>query len=87
MNLTKETLETIYLRGENLEKTNEVETILHRCLRSAINGFDFDSFRYDEKNQAEVEKFHLIKEKLEALGYDVYVDGDEGNMYLYVSWF
>lgn len=86
MKITKELLKTIYSRGENLEKNTETDRILNVCLRSAINGFDFDDFKYDEKNEEEVNKMNLIAEELRRLNFNVHFDGDEGNMYMFVSW-
>lgn len=86
MKLTRELLKTIYLRGENLEKETRVDKILNSCLRSAINGFDFTSFRYNEKEEEEVKEMNYIAEKLKKLGLEVHFDGDEGHMYMFVSW-
>ena len=86
MEITKKVLQTIYRRGENLNPTSKVEKILNDCLRAAINGFDFESYRYDEKQSEEVEEMVSIKNELEKFGLKPYFDGDEGNMYLFVSW-
>ncbi|GAB6463719.1 hypothetical protein bcgnr5390_12770 [Bacillus luti] len=86
MNLTRELLKTICLRGENLEKETRLDNILNSCLRSSINGFDFTSFRYNEKDEEEVKEMNFISEKLKKLGFEVYFDGDEGHMHMYVSW-
>lgn len=87
MKITKELLQTITQRGENLKKSTEVDHLLHTCLRSAINGFDSESFKYDEKNPNEVEKMEKLKEQLDEIGIRAYFDGDEGNMYLFVVWY
>jgi hypothetical protein len=86
MNITKEMLEAVCLRGENLEKKSRVDTILNTCLRSAINGFDFTSFNYDENNEEETKSMNEIAEELKALNFSVHFDGDESNMHMFVSW-
>lgn len=86
MKLTKEILKTIYLRGENLEQQSQVDDILNSCLRSAINGHDFNSYKYDEKNEEEVGKMNGIADELNKLGFEVHFDGDDGHMYMHVSW-
>lgn len=88
MKITKELLETICLRGENLNKKTKIEKILNSCLRSSINGFDFDSFSYDEKNEQEAKKMNLIAVELkEKHNLHVYFDGDEGRMQMFVCWY
>ena len=87
MKITKEMLETICSRGENLERNSRVDEILKSCLRSAINGFDFESFGYNEDNQKEVDNMnHIAIELSEKHDFEVHFDGEEGNMYMYVSW-
>lgn len=86
MKITKEMLEAVCLRGENLEKKSKVDNILNICLRSAINGFDFTSFSYDENNEEETNRMNEIAEELKELKFRVHFDGDEGNMHMFVSW-
>lgn len=86
MNITKEMLETIYLRGENLDKISKMDDILNSCLGAAINGFDFESFEYDEDNQREMFLMSDIRDELKQLGFRAHFDGDEGNMHMTVSW-
>jgi hypothetical protein len=86
MKITKEMLETICVRGENLEKHSKIDHFLNSCLRSAINGFDFTSFDYDENNQEEVNEMNQLAKELKKLKFKVHFDGDEGNMSMFVSW-
>lgn len=86
MRITKDMLHTIYLRGQNLEPTSKVENILNECLRASINGGDFNSYKYDETNPKEVEEMNVLKKELERFGFKPYFDGDEGYMYMFVSW-
>ena len=86
MKITKEMLEAVCLRGENLEKKSRVDNILNTCLRSAINGFDFTSFNYDENNEDETNRMKEMAEELKELNFSVHFDGDEGNMHMFVSW-
>lgn len=86
MDITKENLKTISLRGSNLAEHTNYEKIIHRCLRSAINGFDCVAFPYDEHNEKEVRQMENIKQKLIQKGFWARFDGDENDMKLFVTW-
>lgn len=84
MDITQDALQTICLRGDNLVRKSKLDTILYLCLLAAIDGFDFETYEYEEGSRDELED---VAEQLRSVGFAVDFDGDKGHEYMSISWY
>lgn len=86
MEINKELLKIITCRADIVATDREGE-IRKSCFFAAMDGSDFQSFSYDEKNIKEIKELEEIAEKLKDSGFKIDFDGDPGHMYMSVSWY